>query len=152
MAKRRSNTVSNFQRQRQTEAALAARVHPLDRAAGWIGRRSRFVRTLICGWIALIFTVGTALILYRALYRTDPRKLTSGVLTLANLPWFVFIFLAVLGYAFYWAGWRVLIGFDFDDHPLQPGRAAAVWVLFGAVLTVMFVMGVVYSAVDALQP
>jgi hypothetical protein len=105
------NTISNYQRM---AAERAAYIHPLDRVAAWIGRRSRLTRTIMCALIALVFTITMTILIYGTFFSLDPRRLQIGPLNVNNLPFFTFILLAIIGYTFYWAGWRVMIGFDME--------------------------------------
>lgn len=152
MTKKRSKQpVSNYQRQRAEAARQAAKIPTLDRIANWLGRRSRSQRAVICGLIALVFTLATGAALYGSLFNVDPSRIKFGPINVNNLPFFIFLGLALAGYAFYWAGWRVMIGFDFDEHPLQPGRPAAWWVIFGLMILVFCVIGGLTLAIQAVQ-
>jgi hypothetical protein len=145
---RSRNTVSNYQR---TLAERAKHVPFLDRVAHWLGRRSRFTRTVLCALIALIFTISFTILIYGTFFSIDPRRLNFGPITAVNLPFFTFIVLAIMGYAFYWAGWRVMIGFDFEDHPLQPGRPAAIWLLLGGAMFILMTVASIIVAIQAAQ-
>jgi len=85
----------------------------------------------------MTLSIGLTLVLYAALLNADPQRLTFGPLNTDNLPWILLAFIVIAGVAFYWVGWRVLIGFDFEDEPLEPGRPAAWWVLLGIVVLVL---------------
>jgi hypothetical protein len=148
-ATKRRNTVSNFQLQK---AERAVRVSWVDRIAHWIGRRSRLMRSVLCALIALVFTAGTAIVLYGSLYNTDPRKINFGPINSATIPYFVLAALTFAGFAFYWAGWRVMIGFDFEDAPLVPGRAAALWLIFGLIMFVFVIIFAGVAVTTAVQP
>ena len=114
---------------------------PIDRFGAWLGRRSRAARSVIAIVIAMILSIGLTLALYGALLNADPNRLKFGPLNADNLPFVLVVFVVIAGGAFYWVGWRVLIGFDFEDEALEPGRPAALWVLLGVaafVLTLAF--------------
>lgn len=58
------------------------------------------------------------------------------------------ILCAVVGIAAYYYGWRVLVGFDEDATPFQPGRSAAIFILVSlAVLVVTVAVMVVNAAI-----
>ncbi len=92
-----------------------------------------------------------AFVLFGALLNANPDRLTFGPLNADNLPFILFGFLGIAGLAFYWVGWRIMIGFDFDDVPLQPGRPAAVWVLIGVAVFVLVLVAGSISALLASQ-
>jgi hypothetical protein len=142
------NTISNYQRM---AAERAAYIHPLDRVAAWIGRRSRLTRTIMCALIALVFTITMTILIYGTFFSLDPRRLQIGPLNVNNLPFFTFILLAIIGYTFYWAGWRVMIGFDMEDKPLQPGRPAALWLILGILTFLFMAVASIIVAVQAAQ-
>jgi uncharacterized membrane protein len=138
--------------QAEARAAAEPKVHWVDQLVRWIQRRSRTVRIILCALIALIFTAGFGLVLYGSLLNTDPRRLNFfGVINAQNLPFYVLILLCVAGMVFYWAGWRVMVGFDMGDEPLQPGRAAAVWVLAGLAMLVFVLFFGGLAAFNAIQ-
>lgn len=121
--------------------SIQRRKPPIDRFSDWLGRQSRLVRSLIAIGVAMTLSVGLTLALYAALLSASPDRLTFGPLNAGNLPVLLLIFVIIAGSAFYWVGWRVLIGFDFEDEPLEPGRPAAWWVLIGVaalILTLTF--------------
>ncbi len=142
------NTVSNYQRM---IAERARHVHMLDRVARWIGRRSRLTRTVICAAIALVLTVSLAILIYGTFFSLDPRRLNFGPINATNLPFVTFLLLALIGYTFYWAGWRVMIGFDMEEAPLQPGRPAAIWLLMGVAMFILMTAAAIIVAVQAAQ-
>src|SRR5947209_5218591 len=94
----------------------------LERTADWLGRRSRLVRILISALIAIAISVAIGILLYSSL---DNVPVSQTGLTV------ILVVLAVIGFGLYWIGWRVMVGFDFDENPLQPGVAAAIWICFG---------------------
>ncbi len=115
---------------------------PIDRIGAWLGRQSRLVRTLLSSGVATVLTIALALILFGTLFNTVPDRLTFGPFNANNLPFILFVFLVVAGILFYWVGWRVLIGFDFEETALNPGRAGALWVMLGgAVLIAVILLG-----------
>ncbi len=120
--------------------------------AQWLGRRSRLVRSLICAGIALVWVVGMALALYSALFNIPPERLQFGPINAYNLPAVLLVALTLIGILFYWVGWRVMIGFDFEDEPLQPGRPAALWLVIGAVLLALDGVGILIALLTAVQP
>jgi hypothetical protein len=52
--------------------------------------------------------------------------------------------------AFYWVGWRIMIGFDRGDTVLEPGRAASLWVIFGLLVLIMMLILTAFTIADAL--
>ena len=116
---------------------MQRRQPPIDRFGGWLGQQSRLVRSLIAIGVAMTLSVGLTLALYAALLNASPNRLTFGPLGADNLPVILLLFVIIAGAAFYWVGWRVLIGFDFEDEPLEPGRPAAWWVLIGVAAFVL---------------
>ncbi|MHB8628296.1 MAG: hypothetical protein ACYDBJ_04200 [Aggregatilineales bacterium] len=120
---------------------LQRRKPPIDRFSAWLGHRSRAARSVIAITVAMILSIGLTLALYGALLNADPNRLKFGPLNADNLPFILLVFVVVAGAAFYWVGWRVLIGFDFEEQPLEPGRPASLWVLLGLaalLLTLIF--------------
>ncbi len=124
---------------------------PIDRLADWLAARSRPTRVLIGAGIALAFTIALAVVLYGLLFSANPDRLTFGPLNADNLPYLLLAFVIGAGFAFYWLGWRVLIGFDFEDTPLRPGRPAAIWVMIGLSVLVLTLVGGMLTALLASQ-
>lgn len=123
----------------------------IDRLADWLGHRSRPIRTLIAGGVAVVLTIALALTLVGMLLNTPPERLSFGPLDASGVATALFVFLVVAGFAFYWVGWRVLIGFDFEDSPLQPGRPAALWVMLGILLLIVVLFASGLLLIAALQ-
>ncbi len=124
----------------------------VDRLAGWLAHRSRLVRSIIAGLIALVVTGAGAVLLYGFLIALPSGSLNIGSLSPTDILLIGLIFLVVLGFVLYWIGWRVLIGFDFGDRPLEPGRPAALWVLFGVIALALTVILVSIYAITAMGP
>src|SRR5437868_15234287 len=114
-----------------TKKAVARHKPALDRLAEWLARQSRLVRSIIAGLIALVITGAGAIVLYGFLISLPSGSLNIGSLNPGSILLIGLVALVIVGFVLYWVGWRVLIGFDFSDHPVQPGRPAALWVLFG---------------------
>ncbi len=129
---------------------IAPNQPPIDRLATWLGNRSRAVRGLICGGVALSFTIALALLLYGSLFNVPANQAKIGPINLSDLPLVLLVLLSITGLVLYWVGWRVMIGFDADEMPLQPGRPAALWVLIGASVFVLTVLGAVISLILAI--
>jgi hypothetical protein len=121
----------------------------LDRLALWLGRQSRAVRIILAGLIAAVTTGAVALLLFGLLLSLPPEKLYLGPITPDNISAVLLILLAAVGFLFYWVGWRVLVGFDLDETPTQPGRAGALWLVFGAVMLIGTLVVVLLSAFQA---
>ena len=121
---------------------------PIDRLANWLATRSRPLRILIALLISGALTISVTVFLFGLLSGADPNRLPGSADT------FVIILLIVslgAGIAFYWVGWRVMLGFDFEDQPLRPGRAAAWWLIAGIVLLILTLFGVFSSTLSALS-
>jgi len=118
---------------------------PLRGLAGFAARLanlSRSVRIVIAALMALIFTAAAALLVYNVLFRIRPDRITDTQALLTG----TLIGLAAFGFGLYWLGWRLLVGFDFGETPLQPGSAAALYVLLG-LLTLILMVGLAVLAV-----
>jgi len=113
----------------------------IDRLADWLAARSRPARILIGGGIALAFTIALALTLYGLLFNANPDQLTFGPVNADNLSILLLCFVVGAGFAFYWVGWRVLIGFDFEQEALRPGRPAALWLIIGLAVLALTLIG-----------
>jgi hypothetical protein len=140
MSKKRKNRLKPI-----PTAQLRRRKPPIDRFGVWLGQRSRLVRSLIAIGVAMTLSIGITLALYAALLNANPSRLTLGPLSADSVPLILLVFVVIAGMAFYWVGWRVLIGFDFEDESLEPGRPAAWWVLIGAAA---FVLALTFGSVQ----
>lgn len=143
MAKKSAVEHANRQRQQANVEAEAHRIRSLegrlDALAVWLAARGRFTRVLLAGLVAAALTAAIALLLFNVLFRLSPEQIQFGPITADNVVAVSLAFLAICGAALYWIGWRVLVGFDFADEPLVPGRAAAIWVAVGLLtLLIMF--------------
>ena len=138
----------NARRRPVTTRYLTPTRPPIDRLAGWLAARSRLVRVLLALFISGALTISLTIFLFGLLTGTDPNRLPGG----GNS--FVIILLIVAfgsGVAFYWVGWRVLVGFDFEDKPLRPGRAAAWWLIISLIILILTTFGALSSALTAIQ-
>jgi hypothetical protein len=135
-----------------SKKAVARPKPALDRLADWLARQSRLVRSIIAGLIALVVTGAGALLLYGFLISLPSGSLNIGSLKPGDILLIGLIALTVIGFILYWVGWRVLIGFDFSEHPLQPGRPAAVWVMFGLIALIATLILVTVYAITAVAP
>lgn len=140
-------------KERRKRAQLAAeqerlvqRKPRLDRLADWLAARPRFLRIGVAALIAIIVTAAAGIFLFSYLFTLDPSRLPPNILTLSLVG------LTVTGPALYWIGWRVMVGFDFADEPMRPGRPAALWLLFGIGVTFTIVALSVFSVIQALMP
>jgi hypothetical protein len=124
----------------------------LDRLADWLGRQSRLVRSMLAGLVALSITGLVALLFYGFLLSVPPGSLNIGPVNPGNVLTIGLIALSVIGFVLYWLGWRVLIGFDYTETPLQPGRPAALWVLLGLLALIVTVVLVVVYVVQVITP
>ncbi|MEP7288016.1 MAG: hypothetical protein ABI947_19865 [Chloroflexota bacterium] len=122
-----------------------------DAVARWLGRRSRLVRSILAAVIALGFTGVIGLLLYNFLYGLPPSNALYPLLDQPDLLVIILIALTCIGFAFYWLGWRLMIGFDFGENSLVPGRAAATWLMVGLAVFVVTLILSAITAVTALQ-
>jgi hypothetical protein len=124
----------------------------LERFAGWLGRQSRLVRSVLAGLVALTITGLVALLFYGFLLNAPPGNLNLGPINPDNVLTAGLISLSVVGFILYWLGWRLLIGFDSGETALQPGRAAALWVLFGLAGLVITIILVIVYVITVIAP
>ena len=124
----------------------------LGALARWLARRSRLVRLLIAGLVALVLTGSLGLFIYSYLFSLSPGSLYIGSLKPLDLVTILLIVLFIFGLAFYWIGWRVLVGFDFGETALEPGRPAAIWVLVGVAVFAVTLVVVIINTIIALLP
>ena len=135
-----------------TKARLQPQSLPVDRLAKWLARRSRVVRLLIAALIAVGLTGVTAILLYGFLIALPQGSLNVGQTNPSDFLVIALILVTAAGFVYYWIGWRVLIGFDFGEQPLVPGRPAALWVLVSlAVLVFTLCLAALY-ALSAVAP
>jgi len=135
----------------QRTRAAARRQSAIDSLAHWIARQSRLVRSSLAAVVALVLAGAVALIIYSLVLQISPSSYTFFTLNRLNILTLLFGFCVVLGLVFYWVGWRLLIGFDFGETALQPGRPAALWILFGLLVLVTSVILLVMVGISALQ-
>lgn len=135
----------------QHNLAAERRQSAIDNFARWIARQPRLIRSLLAASVALILAGAVALIIYSLALQISPNSYTYFTLNRFNLLTGLFAFCVVLGLVFYWVGWRLLIGFGFWGTILEPGRPAALWVLFGLVVLVTSVILLVMVLIAALQ-
>jgi hypothetical protein len=110
---------------------------PLDDLGAWIARRSRLIRFVLAGLVALSLTGATVIALYGFLFSLTPDSSLYQAIDRPDILTILFVILAVVGFFFYWIGWRLMIGFDFAETPLVPGRGAAIWLMTGIVIGVV---------------
>lgn len=89
--------------------------------------------------------------MYGSLFNVAPDRLNFGPVSGTNLPLVMLVVLTIIGLVFYWVGWRVLIGFDSEETPLEPGRPAALWVMLGGFVFILVIVGAAVSALLASQ-
>ncbi len=117
---------------------IASAQPPIDRLAGWLARRSRSVRLLIAGLIAVEFTGTAGLLMYGLLLTLPTGTLNVGPFVPADYLTFTLVVLIILGIAFYWIGWRLLVGFNWSGAAFTLGRPGALWVV--TALSILFAM------------
>jgi hypothetical protein len=125
---------------------------PIDRLASWLARRSRATRLAIAGLIAVGLTGVTAYLVYGFLISLPPSSLRIGQTTPWDYLTVLLILLVIVGFVYYWIGWRVLIGFDFGDTPLIPGRPAALWVAFSLAVFAFTLCLIALNTLVAIAP
>jgi hypothetical protein len=109
-------------------------------------------RLLIAALIAVGLTGVTALLLYGFLIALPPGSLSIGQTNPSDFLVVALILVTAAGFVYYWIGWRVLIGFDFGEEPLVPGRPAALWVLVSLAILVFTLCLVALYALSAVAP
>jgi protein-S-isoprenylcysteine O-methyltransferase Ste14 len=118
-------------------------VAPLDRVARWLHAWPRPLRMLLAAIIAAIVTGVVGLALFSLVFSLPPSQIPPDIVT------WLLVGLSVLGFALYWVGWVVFLGFGWGETPHRVGRAAVLWIMFGMlVLIVASVIGVI-AAIDA---
>jgi hypothetical protein len=132
-------------KQKHVSAKAAPKVDLLTRLAQWLGRRSRALRIVLAALAALILTAVIALLLFSLFFRTRPDQIDVA---LANA---LLLGTAIIGMAFYWLGWRLMVGFEFSETPLQIGKAAALYVLFSALIALGALIWSLVSLAEALS-
>ena len=154
-ARRRENAL----RHEINEAERARRVRRLPRilprvadVQTWLAAQSRAVRIVLAGLVAAILTGALALIVFSVMFRIPPDRLTFGPINPGNVLAVTLTALIVAGLAFYWVGWRVLVGFDFGAEPLTPGRAAAVWLYVGLLVLLGTLIAAFLGLFEAISP
>jgi hypothetical protein len=138
-------------------AAVRSRYHApnatlLDNLASWITRRSRRTRIILVSLIAAVVTCALALLLYNIVFSLSLEQLQFGPINADNILSFISLILILIGIALYWVGWRVMIGFDLGEEPYQPGRAGALWVLFGGIVLVGVIITALLMVAQATAP
>ena len=132
-------------KQKRVSAKAAPQVDLLTRLAQWLGRRSRALRIVLAALAALILTAVIALLLFSLFFRTRPDQIDVA---LANA---LLLGTAIIGMAFYWLGWRLMVGFEFSETPLQIGKAAALYMLFSALIALGALIWSLVSLAEALS-
>ncbi len=115
-------------KRKRASANAAPKIDLLTRLATCLGKRSRPLRIVLAALAALILTAVIALLLFSMFFRARADQIDVA---LANA---LLLGTAIIGAAFYWLGWRLMVGFEFSETPLQIGKAAALYVLFSALL------------------
>lgn len=132
-------------KRKRTSAKAVPKIDPLARIATWLAKRSRPLRIVLAALAALILTAVLALLLFNQFFRVRPDQID---VTLANA---LLLGTAIVGMAFYWLGWRLMVGFEFSETPLQIGRAAALYVLFSALIALSALIWSLLALAEALS-
>src|SRR5258707_470699 len=125
-------STSPYRRSTPGKRITAPEKPPVDRLATWIGQQSRLKRTLMVGMIALVMTLAIGATVYGFLLGLAPKAVDQLLIDSPNILTIILFILVIIGFGFYWVGWRYMIGFDFEDTVLEPGRGAALWLLTGS--------------------
>jgi len=124
---------------------------PIDRLGSWLSQRSRLVRTVIAASIALVLTAALVLLVYAYLLNVGPDSLSRYLGEHLELITIGLIIFTIIGLGFYWVGWRLLIGFDLSDETVEPGRGAALWVMFAFFVLITMLVMMIFTTIAALQ-
>lgn len=142
---------SSFRRYSPKARIAGPRKNLLDNFAGWLGSKSRLARSVIAAIIALILTGALVLVSYGILLSLSSKELAAFLSDHPETLSVILVVLVIIGMALYWVGWRVLIGFDRGEAVLEPGRSAAIWVIFGMLVLLMVVIFAILTVADALS-
>jgi len=150
-AERRQENLRRHESNIETKAAPPRRTwgERLDRIAAWLGRLSRPVRILMAAVLALLITLAAAVLAFGFLFSLNTRQFGSNPSAII-LP--TIIGLTAIGFISYWIGWRVLVGFDFGEEPLHPGRPAARWLIFVALTVIGTALASLIGVLQAFGP
>ncbi|HRE47166.1 MAG TPA: hypothetical protein PLD47_05525 [Aggregatilineales bacterium] len=96
----------------------------------WIARRRRPTRIVLAAVLALVMGFAGAVLVFGILFSIDAERFAG--IDPYTLNTVIVLGMIAFGFFCYWIGWRVMVGFDFEETPLQPTRTAALWVLFVA--------------------
>ncbi|PJF36812.1 MAG: hypothetical protein CUN49_03435 [Candidatus Thermofonsia Clade 1 bacterium] len=132
-------------KRRKASKKDAPKVDRLMRFALWLGKRRRTTRIALASLNALILTAVIALALFNSFFRIRADQINLAV---ANALLFG---TAILGLALYWLGWRLLVGFDFGERPLQVGKAGALYVLLSALIGIGALIWSLLALAEALS-
>ena len=142
---------SSFRRYSPKARITGPRQNLLDHFAGWLGSKSRLVRSVIAAIIALILTGALVLVSYGILLSLSSKELLTFLSDHPESLTIILVVLVIVGMGLYWVGWRVLIGFDRGEAVLEPGRSAAIWVVFGLLVLLMVLIFSIITVADALS-
>ena len=109
------------------------------------------MRSIIAAIVALILTGALVLFTYGLLLSLKSNDFLVFMSDHPETLTVLLVILVIVGMALYWVGWRVLIGFDRGETVLEPGRAAALWVIFGIVVLLTVIILAIFTIADALQ-
>jgi len=142
---------SSFRRYSPKARVVGPRKNFLDHFAKWLGSKSRLVRSVIAAIIALILSSALVLASYGALLSLSSKELAVFLSEHPETLSVILVFLLIIGIGLYWVGWRILIGFDRGETVLEPGRSAAIWVIFGMLVLLTVVIFAILTVADALS-
>jgi len=95
-----------------------------DRLAGRIQRWRRPTRIALASFLALVLVTVVSFFVDRLLLQQVYDEELS--------VWVPTLIIAGVGIGAYWLGWRLLVGFDWDEErPWQASRASALYVVLG---------------------
>lgn len=118
----------------------------LDTLGVRIARLPRLLRMALAALVSAVITGAIGISAFTLLFQLPVNQLPENILTL------MLIGLAAVGVVMYWVGWRVMLGFDFEEEPLQPGRAAVLWLGFGVLVLIVAVVLSIVAALEATGP
>lgn len=150
-AERRQENLRRHEAKVEAKGAAPRRTwgERLDRIAAWLGHLSRPIRILIAAILALLITLAAAVLTFGFLFSLNARQFGSNPSTII-VP--TIIGLTAIGFISYWIGWRVLVGFDFGQEPLHPGRPAARWLIFVALTVIGTALASLIGVLQAFGP
>src|SRR5450432_314453 len=145
------STRTSFRRYSPGARITAPQKPPIVRFGNWLGHRSRLVRSIIAAFVALDLTCALVLMVYAFVLNIGPQSLSFYLSEHLELLYVGLVIFIIIGFGFYWVGWRLLFGFDFGDEVVEPGQGAGLWVMFALFVLITMIIMMVFTTIDALQ-